>query len=176
MTGSKRVILLRAVNVGGAQLPMARLKAIAEDLGGTDVSTYIASGNLIASVPGDADQFDRAIEKAVEAEFGFSREAISRTRAELQRALDAHPFEVIEPKYSYVSFLTEAPAAAAIAKAREVPAGDDVWEVIGRELHLRYANGAGQEQLRTAALMKALGVPGTARNLRTVQALVDRSE
>ncbi|MEO6604401.1 MAG: DUF1697 domain-containing protein, partial [Aeromicrobium sp.] len=47
-----RIILLRAVNVGGAQLPMARLREIAEELGASDASTYIASGNLIADVPG----------------------------------------------------------------------------------------------------------------------------
>ncbi|MGA8850772.1 MAG: DUF1697 domain-containing protein, partial [Aeromicrobium sp.] len=56
MTG--RIILLRAVNVGGATLPMVRLRAIATSLGAADVSTYIASGNLIADVPGDAAAFD----------------------------------------------------------------------------------------------------------------------
>ena len=70
---------LRAVNVGGATLPMARLKAIATDLGATDVSTYIASGNLLCTPPGKPADFDRALEQAIEAEFGFFREAISRT-------------------------------------------------------------------------------------------------
>lgn len=168
----KRVVLLRAVNVGGAQLPMAELRSIAADLGATDVSTYIASGNLIATITDPAD-FDRALERAIEHRFGFFREAISRTSAELRAALDAHPFEVVEPKYSYVSFLSSAPSASAIAKAKDLRTGDDRWEVVGDDLHLRYSNGAGREQLRTATLMKALGVPGTARNLRTVAALAD---
>lgn len=176
MTGNRRIILFRAVNVGGAQLPMAELRGIAEGLGAANVSTYIASGNLIADVPGDPERFDRAIEAAVEARFGFFREAISRTPEQLSAALAAHPFEVVEPRFSYVSFLLGRPTASAIAKAREVPAGDDRWEVVGDDLHLRYANGAGQEQLRTAALMKALGVPGTARNLNTVQALIERAK
>jgi uncharacterized protein (DUF1697 family) len=175
MTASdRRAILLRAVNVGGAKLPMAELRAIAADLGATDVSTYIASGNLIATVPGKPEAFDRALEKAVQQRYGFSREVISRTREQLEAALAAHPFEVIESRYSYISFLLGTPTKAAIEVAGKLPTGDDRWAVVGDDLHLRYADGAGSEQLRTAALMKALGVPGTARNLNTVQALIQR--
>ncbi len=111
-----RIVLLRAVNVGGATLPMADLRAIATDLGATDVRTYIASGNLVADVPGDPAMFDRALEQAVEQRFGFFREAISRTPAQVRSALDAHPFEVIEAKYSYVTFLTDEPTADAIER------------------------------------------------------------
>ena len=88
-------------------------------------------------------------------------------------ALAAHPFEVLEPKYSYVSFLLSAPTKAAIEKARTYPTGDDRWEVIGREMHIRYATGAGRPQMKDAQIGKALGVPGTARNLNTVHALID---
>lgn len=171
----RRCMLLRAVNVGGAKLPMAELRAIAEELGATDSSTYIASGNLIANVPGKPDEFDRALEAAVQKRLGFFREVISRTPQQLEAALKAHPFEVIQPRFSYVSFLLGKPSASALDAARKVPTEEDLWEVIGDDLHLRYANGAGQEQLRTATLMKALGIAGTARNLRTVEALADLS-
>jgi len=169
-----RIVLLRAVNVGGtAKLPMADLRAIAADLGATDPRTYIASGNLVADVPGDGDTFDRALEKAVEKRFGFFREVISRTPEQVRAALDAHPFEVLEPKYSYVSFLLTAPTPAAIEKAEAVETHDDRWQVIGTELHLRYANGAGRPQMKADAIGRALGTPGTARNLTTVRKLID---
>ena len=177
MTAGKgrRIVLLRAVNVGGAKLPMADLRAIAADLGATDVETYIASGNLVCTLPARtrADAFDRALEAAIEERFGYFREAISRSLAEVEAALAAHPFEVLEPKFSYVTFLLSEPTAAAIEKARTYETGDDRWEVIGRELHIRYATGAGRPQMKDAQIGKALGVPGTARNLRTVQALID---
>jgi uncharacterized protein (DUF1697 family) len=168
-----RIVLLRAVNVGPAQLPMADLRAIAADLGATDVRTYIASGNLIADVPGDPDVFDRALEQAVDQRFGFVRDVVSRTPAQVQAALDAHPFEVVEPKYSYVSFLTGEPTAAAIEKARTHETHDDRWEVIGTEMHIRYAEGAGRPQMKTETINRALGVAGTARNLRTVAKLIE---
>lgn len=171
-TVDKRVILLRAVNVGGAQLPMADLRAIATDLGATEVSTYIASGNLLCIPPGDPEELDRAIETAVRDRFGFFREAISRTADELAAALDTHPFEVLEPKFSYVTFLQAEPTAAAVEKARAYETGDDRWEVVGRDLHIRYATGAGRPQMKADAIGRALAVPGTARNLNSVRKLL----
>ncbi len=47
-----RVHLLRAVNVGGATLPMAELRELAADLGASDVRTHIASGNLLCTPTG----------------------------------------------------------------------------------------------------------------------------
>lgn len=173
---AKRIILLRAVNVGPAQLPMARLRELAEELGATDVATYIASGNLIADVPGDADEFDRALEKAIEKEFGFFRESISRTPAEVKKSLEAHPFSVDEPKFSYVTFLLEKPTAEAIAKAETYETGDDQWAIIGTEMHIKYVDGAGRPQMKSDSIGRALKVPGTARNLNTVKKLIELSE
>lgn len=168
-----RILLLRAVNVGGATLPMAELRALLADLGGGRVRTYIASGNAVLDVPGDPAAFDRAVEDAVERGYGFRRDVISRTPAEVADALAAHPFEVADPRFSYVSFLLRAPAPEGIAAAAEVPTGQDSWQVVGRELHLRFADGMGRAALDVDKLHRRLGVPGTARNLRTVQALVD---
>lgn len=179
MSTERRIVLFRAVNVGGAKLPMAELRTLAERLGATDVSTYIASGNLICTPPGsgpdDWAAFDRALEQAVEQQFGFFREVISRTRSEVEQALTAHPFEVVEPKFSYVTFLTAEPTAEAVESAREVPTGDDRWEVIGREMHVRYADGAGRPQMKDATVGRRLGVAGTARNLNTVRKLLELS-
>ncbi len=172
---SRRIVLLRAVNVGGATLPMARLREMAADLGATDVATYIASGNLLVDVDGEPAAFDRALEKAIEAEFGFFREAISRSPEQVKSALAAHPFEVIEPKYSYVTFLLSRPTAAAIAAAEEVETGDDRWQVIGTEMHIRYADGAGRPQMKIDTILRRLKTPGTARNLNTVRELLARS-
>lgn len=173
---SIRIILLRAVNVGGATLPMADLRALAADLGASEVSTYIASGNLIADVPGEGSGFDRALEQAIEARFGFFRDVISRTPSDVALTLAAHPFEVVESKYSYVSFLTGTPTAESIAKAQNYPTGDDDWQVIGAELHIRYAHSAGRPAMKTDSVMRALGTPGTARNLNTVRKLIELAD
>lgn len=173
-----RVHLLRAVNVGGAKLPMARLREIAADLGGTDVSTYIASGNLLCRPPGDPADFDRALESAINDEFGFFREVISRSPAELETALAAYPFatapDFAEAPKGHIYFLLDAPTdeAAGTFVARDFGGGERV-AVIGTELHVDYPDGAGQSKLTAPVIAKGLGVPGTARNLRTVAKLID---
>lgn len=170
---SLRIHLLRAVNVGGAKLPMAALRDLATELGATEVSTYIASGNLLCVPPDDG--FDRALETAIEQRFGYFREVISRSPAAVQAALDAHPFEVVEPKFSYITFLLHEPTAGALEKARTFATGEDRWEVIGREMHIRYTDGAGRPQMKDASIGRAVGVPGTARNLNTVRTLLERA-
>ncbi|MBM7365685.1 DUF1697 domain-containing protein [Gordonia hydrophobica] len=168
------VVLLRAVNVGGATLPMARLREIAAELGATDVSTYIASGNLLCNPPGDPDSFDRALEQAISNEFGYFREAIGRSPDELERALAAYPFGAAPHGHLY--FLTGEPAAEAAASfcAQDFGGGERL-QVIGRELHIDYPAGAGATKLTPAKIAKALGVTGTGRNLRTVAKLIELS-
>ncbi len=168
-----RILLVRAVNVGGAKLPMAEFRELLTGLGGGDVRTYIASGNAVLDVPGDAAAFDRAVEAALTDRYGYVREVISRSPEELEAALQAHPFEVIEPKFSYIVPLTGTPTTDAVERARDVVSGDDRWEVIGADLHIRYANGAGRAELDMNKVLKRLGVQGTGRNLNTVRALIE---
>ena len=169
------VVLLRAVNVGGAKLPMADLRELAADLGATEVSTFIASGNLICDPPKDVKAFGAGLEKAIEKEFGFFRECIIRTPAELTKARTNYPFDVDDPKNGHIVFLLDQPTKAAIAKARDFQTGADRWEVVGREMHIRYDHGAGRPDMNGPAIGKALDVPGTSRNLRTVEKLIELS-
>lgn len=173
---SRRVVLIRAVNVGGAKLPMAELREIAESLGATDVSTYIASGNLLCTPPEDTDAFDRALEKAVEDRYGYFREVISRSVDELRGALEAHPFDVVEAKFSYVYALTGKPTPAAVEAFESHGWEHEDVKVIGDDLHIRYRDGAGQSKLTAPRIAKLLGVQGTGRNLTTVKKLIELAE
>jgi uncharacterized protein (DUF1697 family) len=174
-----RVLLLRAVNVGGASLPMAGLRELLAELGATDVRTYLASGNAVCSVPATGPDdpalaaFDAAVTDAVEARYGFRREVVSRSPQAIAAALAAHPFEVPDPRFSYVSFLLTTPDPGRVEAAADVPTGSDRWALDGQELHLRFADGMGRATLDLDRLQRRLGVVGTARNLRTVSALVD---
>lgn len=171
-----RAHLLRAVNVGGAKLPMADLRAIAEQLGASNVSTYIASGNLLCDPPssGSTDDFDRGLEATIEERFGFFREVISRSVDELESALDAHPFPIeTDVKFHHVYFLLGTPTGDQVESllARGLP--DDL-AVVGRDLHIRYADGVAGSKLTPALIARTLGTPGTGRNLNTVRTLVER--
>ncbi len=58
----KYVAFLRAVNVGGRLVKMDVLRGIFEKLGLTEVSTFIASGNVIFESDGAPDDLEAAIE------------------------------------------------------------------------------------------------------------------
>lgn len=168
-------MLLRAVNVGGAKLPMAELREVAEGIGATSVSTFIASGNLLCDVE-DPAAFDRALEQAIEQRFGFFREAISRSPEELRAALAAHPFDIdAETKANHIYFLLQPPSAEQVEGllARGLP---DQLAVIGRDLHIRYADGVASSRLTPALVLRTLGSHGTGRNLNTVKKLIDLAD
>jgi uncharacterized protein (DUF1697 family) len=168
-----RVHLIRAVNVGGAKLPMAELREIAVELGATDVSTFIASGNLLCDPPGKPVDFDRALELAIQRRYGYFREVISRSRAQVQKALRAYPFEVSDLRFSHIYFLTAKPTAPAVKALGERDLGHDEAQVIGQDLHLRYGGGVHETKLTSPVIAKVLGVQGTGRNIQTVAKLVE---
>jgi len=165
-----RVLLLRAVNVGGAKLPMADLRHLAEELGATEISTYIASGNLICTPPGEPAEFDRALETAIQTRFGFFREIISRTPAELQTALSAYPFDRTAPKWCHIYFLSATPTSQAVT-ALQSKSPEDI-SAIGRDLHIRFRDGVADSKLTAPLIHRTLSVVGTGRNLATIEKLI----
>jgi uncharacterized protein (DUF1697 family) len=170
---ARRIVLVRAVNVGGAKLPMADLRELAAALGATEVSTFIASGNLICAVPEEPAVFDRALEAAIQERFGYFREVISRTPEELAAALAAYPFDRSMPKYGYLHVLADAPTPEVSAAFNAADFGPDEAAVAGDIAYLRYAEGAGVSKLTASVLARKLGVQGTARNLDTIAKLIE---
>ncbi|SHN87843.1 Uncharacterized conserved protein, DUF1697 family [Geodermatophilus obscurus] len=67
------VALLRGINVGGRnKVPMARLREVFQEVGHTDVRTYINSGNVVFESPRrHAGVLSQDLEAAFETEFGF---------------------------------------------------------------------------------------------------------
>lgn len=170
---STHILLVRAVNVGGATLPMAEFREMLTELGADQVRTYIQSGNAVVEISGPEDAFDRSVERALTERYGYVREVISRSPAELLAALEAHPFEVEDPKYSYIVPLTGTPSRESVERAESITSDVDDWALIGADVHVRYANGAGRADLDLNKVLKRLGVQGTARNLNTIQKLIE---
>ncbi|KAA1425460.1 DUF1697 domain-containing protein [Mumia zhuanghuii] len=173
----KVVYLLRAVNVGGNKVPMAELRKLAADLGADDVATYVNSGNLVCVPPGDPADFGSALEAGIADRMGVTTDAIPRTGAELRAARDAFPYEVHEAKFCYVWFLASKPTAKAVRDVEAYDFGDDRITAVGQDLHIWYADGAGRSQVTAPRLLKLCGgIPGTGRNLRSVEKLAAMAE
>jgi uncharacterized protein (DUF1697 family) len=89
------VILLRGINVGGKnKVSMAALRKCLEELGFSDVSTYIASGNVILRSNKRAEEVQAQIEKVLPERFdlddGFIK-ALALNVAKLQPVVDNKP-------------------------------------------------------------------------------------
>ena len=107
---------------------------------------------------------------------GVTTDAIPRTAAELRAARDAYPHDVHEAKLCHVWFLASEPTADAVQALESYDFRPDRVTPIGRELHLRYADGVARSAITAPRLLRLSGVPGTGRNLRTVEKLAAMAE
>ncbi|MFK4851429.1 DUF1697 domain-containing protein [Microbacterium sp. ZW T6_19] len=180
MTSERCALLLRAVNVSGRnRVPMAELRTLlSERTALTGVSTFIASGNIICDDPGDIDSARSEVRALIAAAFGVDTPVIARTHAELVAALEENPFpDAAADKLLHVMFL-EGPASPGAIEALEqrLLPGERI-SLVGDDLWIDYAEaGVHSSKLTKAVLDKALGVAGTARNLRTVRTLAELTE
>jgi len=92
---STQVVLIRGINVGGKnKVPMADLKACLQRLGFSNVSTYIASGNVILESDKGAEEISMLIEKALPESFELDDEIIRvlvLTREHIRAVIDNKP-------------------------------------------------------------------------------------
>jgi uncharacterized protein (DUF1697 family) len=128
------VILLRGINVGGKnKVPMADLRKRLEDLGFSNVSTYIASGNVILDSPKRPDEIQAQIEKALIESFRLDSELIKvlvLSRSQLQAVIDNKPEGFGEQPQKYHSdaiFLMGIDADQAMAVFDPREGVDMVW-------------------------------------------------
>jgi uncharacterized protein (DUF1697 family) len=182
------VALLRGINVGGNnKVPMADLRALVADLGHTDVSTYIQSGNVlftVAEANADTAALAGAMTEAIAAKLGVTTPVVVLSREELAGIHAANPFPgEPDPRRVHAVVLSEPPwpelltrLDTARAKAAQAGSGDEVLAV-GRTLYLHTPEGFGRSVLAEVLMRyvtgRKTGATGTARNWATMTKLLD---
>lgn len=172
------VALFSGINVGGNRIvKMAELRAFFEDQGFGDVATYIQSGNVVFTGEGDAAALTERIEKAFEARWGFRSRIMVRDAAWFGNVVAKNPYPEVagDPTRLHAYVLERAPTAAEIEPVAERCTGPERFEVIGDVLYLHAPDGLGKSKF-AEVLPRVLKVPATARNWRTVLALVDMAK
>jgi uncharacterized protein (DUF1697 family) len=161
------VALLRAVNVGGTgKLPMAELKAMCQRIGGDNVRTYIASGNVELTSKLSAPAIKAKLEAELARYAGKPIGVVVRTAAELAKVLAANPFADAPPSKAVTIFLDKAPPRTALAGVKG--AGREEVRLGRREIYVHFPDGIGRSKLKIPA-----AASGTARNMNTVAKLVE---
>jgi uncharacterized protein (DUF1697 family) len=89
------VALLRGINVGGKnKVPMERLKEVFQELGHTEVRTYINSGNIVFESPQrNVGDLSAELEAAIETEFAFPVRALILHGATVKQIAAALPHD-----------------------------------------------------------------------------------
>lgn len=172
------IALLRAINVGSHTVTMARLRDLFAGMDFGNVSTFIASGNvLFDSRARSAAALEERIAGELELALGFEVATFLRTRDEI-RAISEHvPFgepptvsrpNPRAPVSYFVGFLRSAPDQAAIARLMSFEDAVNSFRVHGRELYWRRTGDSTSTRFSGATLERVLEMPATVRNLNTV--------
>lgn len=173
---SRRIVLLRAVNVGGRSLAMAALRRLLVREGYAQVSTLGASGNAV--VEASSNVGDAAIEARVEAALagvGLETAVLVRGVDEWTDVIARNPFVVEardDPSHLVVTALRASPDAAAWARLRASIVGPERVAPGGRHAYIVYPDGIGRSKLTAIAVERHLGTVGTSRNWNTVTSLL----
>lgn len=172
------VAFLRAINVGGRNVKMERLRELFESLGFGGVQTFIASGNVVFdSGEKNAAALERQIEEELERALGFEVATFVRATAELPEIADLQPFPAAEMDAAHalsIAFLKAPPDEEAWRKLADRRSEIDDLQVHGREVYWLCRTRVSDSRFSGAVLERTLGMPATFRNVTTVRKLADK--
>jgi len=170
------IVLVRGINVGGKHsLPMKELVAILEELGAQNVRTYIQSGNvLLDSAEIDTGKLCKAIGSAIKNSRGFEPHILLLTLAEMEKVVAKNPYPEAarDHKTLHAGFLDCEPPKPDLKKLEGLQTETERFHLSGKVFYLHTPDGLGRSKLAAGA-EKALGVPATFRNWRTVCKLLE---
>ncbi len=170
------VAFLRGMNLGGRRIKNEELRAEFEALGLAEVGCFRASGNVVfAADEGDEAKLTETIEAGLGEALGYEVPVFLRSAAELRAVAALEPFDAKARQASkgklQVTFLGQAPKAAARKEALALAGDDDRLAIEGRELYWLPKGGMSESELDLKAIASALGL-NTVRTMGTVEQIV----
>lgn len=175
---NKYVVFLRGINVSGQKkMLMDDLKLLLKKNGFNDVTTYIQSGNIILNSSKNEKNTKENIEDAILNQYGFAVNSFISTPNKLKQILQNCPFlHEQNPKKIYFTLLENKPSDEQWEKLVNANYGSgklSLWENI---VYLYLPEGYSHSKLSTNFIEGKLKLSATARNLRTMQKMIDLSE
>jgi uncharacterized protein (DUF1697 family) len=173
---TRYVALLGSINVGGNRLKMADLREALEREDFADVETVVASGNVLFSHDErPSDGLAEKIAYVVKDRFGIDTFAAVRSRDELAAAIADNPFRgQNEDKFVHTVFLLEPLDREAFEAFAASYAGPERVAPGTREYFVDFHQGVADSKLGQA--LGKLRLRGTARNVRSLQRMLDKMD
>jgi uncharacterized protein (DUF1697 family) len=177
---SRYVAFFASMNVGGNRLTMADLRDALQREDIADVETVVASGNVLFSYEDrPSEGLSEMLEWIVRERFGFKTFAAVRTADEVRSAIADNPFAADgQPNLVHTLFLDGAvdPDQFKVLLAAYEGRGPEKIASGPRCLYVDYVDGAGNSKLTGAFIERKLGRRQTARNLRSLQRILEKME
>ena len=176
--GTRYVAFLRAINVGGHVVKMDALKRMFTDAGFENVSTFIASGNvLFDSKEKDTAAMERRAAEHLEEQLGYAVQTFVRPASTMNAIANRKAFapELLDdPGNSlYIGFMAAPPGDDAKRRLGTFRSPYNDFHVHGREMYWLIRGKLTDSTVTGSKIEKALGTPVTMRNVTTIRRLAE---
>ncbi len=168
------IALIRGLG-GRYTLPMKSLVRMLEDMGMTNVVTYIQSGNAVfQSASTHREEIAQQLKAEIDRQYGFAPHVIILTREELRAALEGNPYPdaTSSPNTLHIFFLASEPESPRIDRLEDLRTPNERFTLLGKVFYLHAPDGVGRSKL-FANIERSLGVPATARNWRSATKILE---
>jgi uncharacterized protein (DUF1697 family) len=169
---------LRAINVGGHVVKMARLRQIFESLGFRNVETFIASGNVIfESGCRNVKTLEMKIEEGLREALGYEVVTFIRNELELGQIANYQAFSESDLAAAVslnVVFLRQEPDRHSKQALLALRTDVDELHPHGREIYWLGRTKQSESTISNVVFNKALGQPATVRGVNTVKKMAAR--
>ena len=162
-------MFLRGVNVGGIKVESAKLRQVLTGLGLTDVTTYLASGNVTFGSDAAAATLTADVERALSDAFHYDAHVLVFRRSTLAAVVTGYPFAHDPGHHRYAVFCDSPATAADLAGA----GGAEEVSADGPVVYWRCPRGSTLATPFAKVLARrAYQAVTTTRNLNTVEKMV----
>lgn len=178
---NRYIVLLRGINVGGhKKILMADLRNLFEDLGFTNVRTYIQTGNIIFDYPAKDNNITlaRKIEKKILNCYDFEVPVMVRTNEELNDIVNNNPYwkkKEISIDRLHLSLLEKTPTVENLDKLKAVDYSPDQYFILNKCVYLYCTNPYHNSKLSNNYIENKLKTKATTRNWKTILKLLELS-
>lgn len=175
------IAFLRGINVGGHRVKMDRLRTHFTELGLRDVSTFIASGNVVFSTESDdVDGLRETIESHLVNQLGYEVATFLRSPAELAAIIAVNSPNPVMGNQSvsshYVIFLDRPIPESLRSDLTQANSDMDHFDFFDTEVHWHIQGKLTESPLFGAGLDRATrGVRTTTRNMTTLRRIAAKT-
>jgi uncharacterized protein (DUF1697 family) len=162
---------MRSVQIASQRVNMADVRGLAEAIGGTDVRSVFATGNLVFRSRKTPARLERELEAACEARYGKATQFVVRTPELWQTLMAANPFlaqATRAPQRTLVWIMKTPVPEAGLDQLRRRARGDERIVRTGGDFYIWFGGDVFASKIPAGFGLRALGATGTNRNWNTM--------